>query len=206
MSEILSNICDDDIFTVVSPNKDVVITLNEILDKLDIIAKSNNIEDINEISTARFNTLLLNIGMLLIKPSRIYLNNHNGKSCSDYNIITILANVYVYICFIYNKGISLRGFSNFLGIGMIQTTNSIENMDNCLTKIQNFLKKSDNALQMSNARDSKQAILQLAYNNYVHGWNGDIKSNEIKASYKSLDDIRRDRLAMSDNVSADGVQ
>ena len=78
---------------------------------------------------------------------------------------------------------------------------SYDNLENCLTKLVSFLKKSDNDLQMANARDSKQSILQLAYNNYVHAWNGDIKANEIKSSYKSLDDIRRERLQMS----ADGV-
>ena len=55
----------------------------------------------------------------------------------------------------------------------------------------------DNECQKSKARDSKQPILQLAYNNYVHGWNGEIKRKEITSTIKTLDDIKNARLEMS---------
>lgn len=207
MNENLTTIDESEVFTVVSPNKDITITVNDITEMLNNIAKVENIESLYDISTSRFNTLLLLIGKRLIRPSRLYYTSYNGKNRVDYNTIKTIANIYVYICYVYNKGISLSGFSNLLGvITVLDTSLSWENMDSSLSKIQSFLKKADNELQMSNARDSKQAILQLSYNNYVHGWNGDIRSNEIKASAKSLDDIRRERLAMSDNLSADDGQ
>ena len=192
---------DNNALVIPSPNNDTSVSLNDIMTSINLVAESMNIEDINEISTAKFNVLLLNVGMRLINPSRLYYIKYNNKRHCDYNTLNILSKVYVYICFIYNKGISLRGFSNFLGISLLDDNSSYDNLENCLTKLVSFLKKSDNDLQMANARDSKQSILQLAYNNYVHAWNGDIKANEIKSSYKSLDDIRRERLQMS----ADGV-
>lgn len=197
---------DIDILNASSPTKDITISVKDVMTTLNLVSESYNVENISDISTSMFNTMLLNVGCRLIKPSRLYYTIRNDRKFIDYKSLVNLSNIYVYICFIYNKGISIRGFSNFLGISMMHSTSEYDNLDNCLTKISVFLKKCDNELQMNNARDSKQAILQLAYNNYVHAWNGDIKANEIKSSYKSLDDIRRERLEASPKTSADGVQ
>lgn len=197
---------DIDILNVSSPTKDITISVKDVITTLNLVSESYNVENIYDISTSMFNTMLLNVGCRLIKPSRLYYTLINGKRNVDYISIVNLSNIYVYICYLYNKGISLSGFSNFLGISMISNINDYNNLDNCLTRVSNFLKKCDNELQMNNARDSKQAILQLAYNNYVHAWNGDIKANEIKSSFKSLDDIRRERLEASPKMSADGAQ
>ena len=96
------------------------------------------------------------------------------------------------------NGLSNRGYgyprNHFQEYTCGMIADVIDNLENCLTKVADFLKKADNELQLSNARDSKQAILQLAYNNFVHGWNGTIQSNTIKSSYKTLEDIKRERL------------
>lgn len=194
MNTVLQDIEDDNILNAISPNKDITVSIKDVINTLDMVSESYNIEDMYECSTAKFNTMLYNVGCRLIKPSRLYYILYNNKVRVDYNCIMSLANMYVYICYLYNKGISLRGFSNFLGLSMMHNTKDYDNLENCLTKVADFLKKADNELQLSNARDSKQAILQLAYNNFVHGWNGTIQSNTIKSSYKTLEDIKRERL------------
>ena len=51
------------------------------------------------------------------------------------------------------------------------------------------------------ATDSKQPILNIAYANYRHGWNGTIKANEIKSTVKTLADIRQN-LSLPDAQTA----
>jgi len=88
----------------------------------------------------------------------------------------------------------------FLGLGINYINNSdIYGLDEALSQIAVRINKSDNELQQMNARDSHQAILNIAYNNYRHAWNGDIRANEIKSSIKTLDDIRRERELLGDS-------
>lgn len=75
-------------------------------------------------------------------------------------------------------------------------------MDEILTEtqrgnIKSRIDKADNMLQLAKARDSKQSILNLAYNNYKHNWSGNIRENEIKSTTKTLEDIKRERLEKS---------
>ena len=97
---------------------------------------------------------------------------------------------------------SISGFLNFCGIDINyfnKGNNTPELSDNLRARIAEKLKLQDSELQKANARDSKQAVLNLAYNNYVHGWSGEIKRTEVSSVVKSLDDIKRERLEMSAN-------
>jgi len=210
----------------VNNNETILITYNNGLDsitKQDIInalensAINNGYEQLNDISdtskcsSSKFNVMLKDIGNIFKSTKALYINktdlNYNSGACAweyDKKKLLYLINIYTDICFKYNKRCCISGFLNFCGI----TDNFIRYnekepllSDNLRDKIVKRLAENDDEQQKNNARDSKQPILNLAYNNYVHGWNGEIKRNEINGALKSLDDIKRERLEMSaDNI------
>lgn len=190
------------------------ITKQDIYNALENSAINNGYENLNDISdtskcsSSKFNVMLKDIGNIF-KSTKALINtkdNLNYKSACvweyDKNKLLYLVNIYSDICFNFNKRCCISGFLNFCGI----TDNFIRYnekepllSDNLRDKIVKRLAENDDEQQKNNARDSKQAILNLAYNNYVHGWNGEIKRNEINGALKSLDDIKRERLEMSAN-------
>jgi len=199
----MTNNNNDDDLILVSNDCNITITSNDIIERLKQEASSHNLLDDEAIlgcATSLFNIILMNVGKTLIKPSRVYFYNKNGRTSTNIDVINKLCDIYIYICYIYNKGLSLSAFKMFLGLGINYINNSdIYGLDEALSQIAVRINKSDNELQQMNARDSHQAILNIAYNNYRHAWNGDIRANEIKSSIKTLDDIRRERELLGDS-------
>ena len=199
---------DNEDLILISNDCNITITSDDIIERLKQEASTHNLLDDEAIlgcSTSLFNIILMNVGKSLIKPSRVCFYNKNGRDCTNIDTINKLCDMYIYICYIYNKGLSLSAFKMFLGLGIsYNNTSNIYMLDETLSQISNRINKSDNELQQMNARDSHQAILNIAYNNYRHAWNGDIRANEIKSSIKTLDDIRRDRELLgkpSENIT-----
>ena len=92
--------------------------------------------------------------------------------------------------------ICFSGFCNMIGYDERNgDAGSLRNFSKLFEK----LNAEDNLLMQSRARDSNQPILQLAYSNYRHNWNGQIKENAIKAEVKSLREIRQNRLNIAKN-------
>ena len=96
----------------------------------------------------------------------------------------------------YDKMLSLNGFLMFAGLGMFYGCD-YEKTPEITSELKSvraqWLKKIDDADAMrtqERAADSKQPILNIAYANFRHGWNGTIKANEIKTAVKTLADIR----------------
>lgn len=200
LSDLIPN--DDNIVIVSDKNKDGIST-NEIISRLQMEASLKNLGDDDAIlgaSTSLFNVILYSVGKNLIRPSMLYYYTQNGHNTVNVDALNKLCDVYIYICYIYNKGISLIGFRMFLGLGITSYIgSSIYGIEESLSQLIGKLNKSDNELQLMNARDSKQAILNIAYNNYKHAWNGDIRANEVKATAKTLEDIRRERVELTKN-------
>lgn len=164
-------------------------------------------------SSAKFNILLQDIGTifkntkaLIVTQSTNRGNNYiyNNNITWEYDKYKLLALVPVYtnLCYEFDKRVSLQGFLFFCGIGNVNyftytEKNNAKLSDNLRAKIAEFLAENDNELQKARARDSNQAILQLAYNNHVHGWSGEIKRKEINATVKTLEDIKKQRAELT---------
>ena len=197
MEDLTNMVNTSDTMVITSPRHDITISLDEIVSNLNTIASGRGVESLYDCPTNLFNTMLYEVGCRFIKGSKIYYSIVNNKSVIDYNVIKSIVSIYIYICFIYDKGISMRGFTDLLGLNTLMHPDDYEAIRAYLPQISEALKKADNDLQMARARDSKQAILQLAYNNYVHGWTGSIQSQTIKSTAKTLDDLKRERVEMS---------
>ena len=107
----------------------------------------------------------------------------------------------------YDKMLSLNGFLMFAGLGMFYGCD-YERLDKVRPELKpvraQWLKKINDAdadRTEKRAADSKQPIMNIAYANYKHGWNGVIKSNEIRTTVKTLADIRGN-LSLTDGHNA----
>lgn len=196
MEDLTNMVNTSDTMVITSPRHDITISLDEIVSNLNMIASGRGIESLYDCPTNLFNTMLYEVGTRLLRGSKIYYSIVNDKMVIDYNVLKLIVNIYIYICFMFDKGISMRGFTDLLGLNTLMHPTEFETMRAYLPQVAETLKKADNDLQMARARDSKQAILQLAYNNYVHGWTGSIQSQTIKSTAKTLDDLKRERVEM----------
>lgn len=189
--------------------KDGEIDLNDVLKALEQACIKYNLDitqihDLDICNSTMFNNVLLGyVNHILFKPVKALYLTDTIRLTYDKDKILSMVNIYIYLCNTFNKCINLNGFYNLCGI---DNTSPYTDNKNGLNLIHNQISKTilnaDNARQKERANDSKQAILNLAYNNYIHSWNGEIKSNEIKSTVKTLSDIKTERV----ETSADRVQ
>lgn len=161
----------------------------------------DGLDGLCECSTSKYNNILMYVGKLFKDTKAL----HNTSQGLPYNItyLNILLDMYIYLCFEYNKGLDYIGLYNFIGLSQFVYNESNINgynsdaLNKWLVYARKRIDDADDILQHNNARDSKQAILQLAYNNHRHNWAGEIRSNEMRSACKTLEDIKRERLEMS---------
>ena len=220
----IKNISDDDNILVTYNNGADCITKQDIFNALELSALNhgyeNGLQDIEKnCSSSKFSVMLKDVGRVF-KNSRalvttnatpdsyIYNNNSISWEYDKYKLLNIIP-AYVDLCYEFNKRCSIDGFLNFCGIGNVCFLRYKEKQpilsENLRQRIAETLNECDNCAQKDSARDSKQPILQLAYNNYVHGWNGEIKRKEITSTIKTLDDIKNARLEMSTPDEQNGI-
>lgn len=108
---------------------------NDIALYLDEFCKEQGIEDMKKESQSVWNACLMyikrhvfNVPSVLkrTKPLNNYNNNSytnqysnmNYSNCNAYDIdlVNTVCNYYIYICYLYNKGVSIQGFSKLTGI------------------------------------------------------------------------------------------
>lgn len=187
-------------------NKDNdAITFNDIMSVLEnscINHGLTGLDGLTDCPTAKFENILRAIGKLFNDTRALREPLYNKYNISKLDMVL---SIYIYLCMEYNKGINLSGLYNTIGCGdrlFINPDSKFNNNTDGLNAWSEYarqkLDEADDILQHTNARDSRQAILQLAYNNHRHNWSGEIKSNETRATLKTLEDIRRDRLSLTD--------
>ena len=176
---------------------DIVVKIKECAEGLGL--DPDALGDNQVISSSLFNGVLLSyVGANLIKPSKI-LYDKSFKTKFDREKVINILDVYIYLCNIYNKMISYSGFCNMIGYDRRNDySDSLRNCPSIMQKIES----ADCLAMQGRARDSNQPILQLAYNNYRHNWNGQIKENAVRAEVKSLREIRENRLNIAKNEQA----
>lgn len=170
----------------------------------------NGLQDLKDkCSSFLFGEICLNVGKMLNDRRALWNTEHTKLNGLNKNNILLLSNIYIYLSTLYDKRICLEYFQNFMGCNGWYLTDDLRrayNNDSVLNALKTQLLKkfdeADNTLQLSKARDSKQSILNLAYNNYRHNWSGQIQEQKLTSTVKTLEDIKRERL----EKSADRVQ
>lgn len=182
------------------------ITEADIYNKIEFYAQNRGIaclDDLKDVRTAVFNQILYDVGRGFFKPLNALKLDNDPQHRYNINKLNILLDIYIYIAMYYDKMLSLNGFLMFAGLGAFYGCD-YDNKPEITSELKHvraqWLKKINDADAVrteERAADSKQAIMNIAYANYKHGWNGTIKANEIKSTVKTLADIRGN-LSLSD--------
>lgn len=180
-------------------------TVGEIYKQIELYAYNHNVDGLNGLNdckTGVFNNILGDVCDNFFKPLKILKCNDNIKKY-DIDKLNIIYNIYIDLCIEYDKMISVNGLSYFVGIDCynafdyMQCEYFSDDLKRWLIEKAKNIEQKDAERIQARATDSKQPILNIAYANYRHGWNGTIKANEIKSTVKTLTDIRS-KLSLTD--------
>jgi len=174
-----------------------------------------DIKDLRNETQNLYNALLRYIYENVFKPKGKLRVDNRSKSLIDYSNIDILYSVleyYIYLCDLYNKAVSIKGFSLMIGIdyGIILDWNNGVNrkLNPLYSEIHKILDaERERSLADMLISGRKQPIGLLAVLNHEKGWNLPGSSREIKhvASSETPQQIAeryRARLADSAEDSA----
>ena len=195
-------------------NDNDVITETDIYNKIEFYAQNHGLtclDDLKDVRTAVFNQILFDVGRGFFKPLKVFKLNNDIHNRYDTDKLNILLNIYIDLCLEYDKMLSIAGFVRFAGLGAGYGSDYANDpsISDELKAVRPFwLKKIESADAdriQERATDSKQPILNIAYANYRHGWNGTIKANEIKSTVKTLTDIRSN-LSLPDGQNANNSE
>ena len=206
----MDNINENNNYIIKYNDDNNIITENDIYNKIEFYAQNRGIarlDDLKDVRTAVFNQVLFDVGRGFFKPLNALKREHDPQHRYDIDKLNILLNIYINISLYFDKMLSLAGFIRFAGLGIgygSDYANDPTIPDELKAARPSWLKKinaADADRIQERATDSKQPILNIAYANYRHGWNGTIKANEIKSTVKTLADIRQN-LSLPDAQTA----
>ncbi|MCC8044024.1 MAG: hypothetical protein LIP12_00805 [Clostridiales bacterium] len=175
---------------------------------LDQYIAEKGIEDMSKETQSKWNACLMYIYNNLFKADDTCVKYNNKNACidySDYETIDRICNIYINLCFEYDKEISVMGFSLMTGISR-DTIYSWGNGEYRLNsshsdvykKLHDFNEESLSNMLVSG---KKNPVGILGCLNRRHGWNmpGAAKAEEPKRT-QSIDDIAR-RYGITDTTS-----
>ena len=147
-----------------------------------------DIKDLRNETQNLFNALLRYIYNHVFKPKKNLKIDNRSKSLLDYNNIELLYGVleyYIYICDLYNKAISIKGFTLMIGIDygiILDWSNGVNRSLNPLYSQIHKILDSERERSLSDILLSgkKQPIGILAVLNHEKGWNLPGASREVK--------------------------
>lgn len=168
------------------------------------------IEDLREAPQAVFNACMMYIGhhafkgtrkLMLDRPLEGYESNTKNiganSSCGAYDIdkVNAICDVYVYLCGVYNKVISILGFSKLSGVSN-DTIHDWHKENNKLSNkgrdIYSKLTKEREESIVSRLADSKQAVAHIAMiNHYGEGWSNPATGLEDRKRIQTADQLPR---------------
>lgn len=196
---------------------------NEIELYIKCFCEENNISDICSISQSVYNAMLIYIyrncfrNTDKLKNRNIYNNvgigNNSITNCNSYNISIInkLCDYYIYLCRLYDKEISLTGFSYLTGIDK-DTFYDWRDGDRKRLSFEHaeIYKKlnqgREESLSDKLATGNKNPVGILAILNHHYNWAGVGNMQQQKPQQITLADVRKSAGELSDNLGGDRKQ
>jgi hypothetical protein len=162
---------------------------------LHMFQEEQNIEDLRTVPQSVWNGCLKYIYRNVFKPHPEVLKQHNNYNMSNnniptncnmynYNIVSDIADYYIYLCQIYNKEISIIGFSNLTGIDN-ETINVWGNDSNKLSSLAFGIYKKlctmrEESLSNKLADGKQNPVGVIAMLNRHYGWASPYTSDSNK--------------------------
>lgn len=160
---------------------------------LKLFCEEQNIEDLKAESQSVWNAALMYVKrhvfptsstLKMSKPLEGYNNNNynnqysnlNNCNCNAYNIelVNSVCDYYIYICNLYNKGVTISGFSKLTGIGestIREWGNDTRKLSTSSTDIYKKLSREYENSAESKLWGNKNPVAVMAILNKRFGWN-----------------------------------
>lgn len=185
-----------------------------------LFCEENNIDDINSISQSVFNAMLRYIykhcfkGTDKLKSKRLY--NTSDRIKSNYNAYDIdicdgICDHYIYLCQLYDKEISLVGFSNLTGIDnetvLVWGSGDRKTLSpKSIGIYQKLVSGRENSLSDKLSSGKGNPVGVLAILNHFYNWAGVGNMEERKPTATTLADVRKQAALLSDNSNGSPPQ
>lgn len=185
-----------------------------------LFCEENNIEDINSISQSVYNAMLRYVykhcfkGTDKLKSKRLYSTSDRIKSnynAYDIDICDSICDHYIYLCQLYDKEISLVGFSNLTGIDnetiLVWGSGDRKTLSpKSIGIYQKLVSGRENSLSDKLSSGKGNPVGVLAILNHFYNWAGVGNMEERKPQQISLSDVRSQAAKLSDNSGGDRLQ
>lgn len=182
---------------------------------LHMFQEEQNIEDLRTVPQSVWNGALKYIYRNVFKPHPEVLKQHSNYNVSNnniptncnmynYSIVSDIADYYIYLCQIYNKEISIIGFSNLTGIDN-ETINIWGNDNNKLSSLSFGIYKKlctmrEESLSNKLADGKQNPVGVIAILNRQYGWASPYTSDSNRQKQSlSLEDIKGKLAELSQN-------
>lgn len=163
---------------------------NDIEYYLEEFKEKQNIEDLRQVPQSVWNAALMYVNRHVFKPNQhllksntnyntgIYNNNINittNYNMYNYDLVSKVVDYYIYLCLMYNKEVSIIGFSNLTGIDT-DTINEWGNNSNrlstsCSVIYKKLSKMREESLSNKLADGKQNPVGILAILNRHYSWN-----------------------------------
>lgn len=172
--------------------------------------ENNKIEDMTKESQSRWNAFLLYANKRLFpdksmlklhKPLEGYANDNvclNNTNCNSYNmeIVEALCDIYIYMCYSYDKEVSIMGFGKLTGIDNDTVTiwGSGKNLNNACLRVYKKLctEREETLSNKLLITGNKNQVGILAILNRHYQWNlPGVSKEQTKNNNLSVEDLQK---------------
>lgn len=182
---------------------------NDITMALSCFCEEQGIEDMTKESQSRWNAALMYIRKRVF-PDKSLLKNkqcyHHDKgilpstyNSLNYDLLYDLSNVYIYLCMVYDKEVSIIGFSLMTGISDENMRSWAANGTKLSTRsteiVKNLTKYREESLSDKLATANKNPVGILAILNRHYQWNLPGVSKESKKEIVGISETTKETLA-----------
>jgi hypothetical protein len=161
---------------------------NDIELYLNCFIEDNNINDLKKEPQGVWNAALIYINKHVFKNKDILkdstnIPNYNNTMTSNYNrynysLLDNICDIYIYLCYLYDKEVSIMGFSKLTGINysVIQEwghnyNNSVKLSRLSIEIYKKLIKENEESLSALLVTGKRNAVGLLGALNKRHGWN-----------------------------------
>lgn len=184
-----------DVNTVITENGTEVYE-NGIYLYLDQYIEEHNVEDMHKEPQSRWNAALLYINKNLFKPHPEILKSENRVSNTyDINIINTICDIYIELCYEYDKEVSILGFCKLTGIvqdTIYQWGNETTRLGSSASEIYKKLStEREESLSNMLISGKRNPVGLLGALNRHYGWNMGQPRGGITEKQQSIEQIQQ---------------
>jgi len=188
-------------------NEQLEIFNNDIELYIKLFCEEQNIESMKTESQSIWNGCLIYIYNHVFKNNKDLLRDKkiNNYNMYDFELINNICDTYIYYCLLYDKEVSIIGFSRLLGINpdTIHEWKKPDNAKNATSQRSDIWKKLTESRQESLSNKlltGKNPVGVIAILNHFYGWNSPYANNSNVNNTTRISRDEMQQLPKTDNL------